>query len=140
MRLEELKAPVKGACTKPPCPRPTRSPQERTIIQQVVKHIVDGDSMLKKPLQRGEIDIEQVIIAIEKDRCLSTRKRDIGSTNLEQTVSKAISELYGDESQGNYVRKIFKLKPRTPKKPSPEEVAQASLMQKRRLLSRAQRR
>ena len=92
--------------------QPMRSPRdqkEQRIIDQVKYHILRGDSMLKKPLKRSEVDIEDIIAAIRDNRCIGTSERDIGSTNLETIIGTAITEIFGDGGRVNQIRKIFGL-------------------------------
>lgn len=87
-----------------------RPPKEQEIIDRIRYHIVRGNSMLRDPLRSGNITMDDIIIAISKNRCIRAKDRDIGSTNTETIVSTAIRELYGDGDL-NYIRKIFKLDP-----------------------------
>lgn len=87
-----------------------RSPGDQEIVDRVRFHIVRGNSMLRDPLRKGDVTMNDVIVAIRDNRCLSAKERDIGSTNLETIIGTAIRELY-DTGEINRVRKIFSLDP-----------------------------
>ena len=92
--------------------RPPRDEEEQRIINQVKFHILRGNSMLKKPLKSGDVDIEDVITAIKDNRCIGASDRDIGSTNLETIIGTAITDIFGDGTRLNRIRKLFGLKPK----------------------------
>jgi hypothetical protein len=87
-----------------------RSQEEQEIIDRVRLNIVRGNSMLRDPLRKGDVTMDDVIEAIKNNRCLSARERDIGSTNLETIVSTSVNELF-EVGEINRIRKLFGLEP-----------------------------
>jgi hypothetical protein len=80
------------------------------VVNRVYQHILNGESKLKIPLASSQATMMDVVRCIKNERCLCTKERDLGSSYLEQTISKAIREVVPIQSL-NAARDIFGLAP-----------------------------
>ena len=90
----------------------TKSPEIQTsnIIDKIRARILNGKSMIKKPLKAGIITMDQIVKATQNKRCIPLQNRDLGSTYMANTIGSAIRDEFEGEAI-NAARRVFGMKP-----------------------------
>lgn len=83
-------------------------PRDQKIFYAVAKRILKGKNKLKNPLREKQVNINNIIHAMEQNRCLRTRDYDLGATYLEQIIGSAIRDVV-PVNLINHARGLFKL-------------------------------
>ena len=89
----------------------TKSPEIHTsnIIDKIRTRILNGKSMLKKPLKAGIITMDQIVKAVQNKRCIALQNRDLGTTSMANTIGGAIRDEFEGEAI-NLARRAFGMK------------------------------
>lgn len=90
------------------------SPDTPQFIKDAIKviydDVTDGRGKVAAPLKNGDIKMSDIVYSIRNSRCLSLDNMDIGSTYLEQIISRTINDNASIPMQYiNEIRKYFGL-------------------------------
>lgn len=66
--------------------------EDKSIYQLIYDGIINGNSRLKIPLLNNIININLIMKCIKSQRCLDLGDIDVGSTYLEQIISRIIND------------------------------------------------
>lgn len=106
------------------------TPFEKRVKSIIKKRILEGESLLRAPVQMGSLSMNSIIYAIRHKKCVSAGAADLGSTYLENIIGNTIRDEFTGKTL-NKARKVFGMEPIETKTPGEEQAKKRA-----RLMSR----